>query len=100
MHYAGLSFQADRLLCEIVEIAAMSTLRGLKYRARIPIEQGFLLYGIMDETNTLREAEVYIATEHEADSSRRKRHTLVRGRVIVTRSPGPPPWRCSSRQCR
>jgi hypothetical protein len=86
MHYAGLSFQADRFLFEIVEVAAMSTLRDLKYRARIPVEQGFLLYGLMDETNTLREGEVYIVTEHETDSGRRDRHTLVRD-VIVTRAP-------------
>jgi hypothetical protein len=87
MHYVGLSFQADCFLCEIVEIAAMSTLRDLKYRARIPIEKGYLLYGLMDETNTLKEGQVYIATEDETDSGHRERSILVGERIVVTRAP-------------
>jgi len=87
MHYIGLSFQADRFLTDIVEVAAMSNLRSLKYRARIPIEKGYLLYGIMDETNFLREGEVYIATEDEWDDGHRTRHILVGDRIVVTRAP-------------
>jgi hypothetical protein len=87
MNQIGLSFHADRFLSEIVEVAAMSSLRSLKYRARIPIEHGYLLYGIMDETNTLKEGQVYIATEDETDSGRRERHILLRDRIVVTRAP-------------
>jgi hypothetical protein len=45
MHHIGLSFQADKFLTEVVEIAAMANLRDLKYRARLPVEKGHLLYG-------------------------------------------------------
>ncbi|KAH6386628.1 RNA-dependent RNA polymerase [Parastagonospora nodorum] len=87
MHYAGLSFQTDQFLCEIVEVAAMSSIRDLKYRARIPVESGHLLYGIMDETNTLKEGEVYVATEDETPSGRREKNILIGDRVVVTRAP-------------
>jgi hypothetical protein len=87
MHYIGLSFFADHFLCEIVEVAAMSSLRDLKYRARIPIQHGYLLYGIMDETNTLKEGEVYIATEDQTESGRLERNILVGDRIVVTRAP-------------
>lgn len=87
MHYIGLSFQADRFLTDIVEVAAMSSLRSLKYRARIPIEQGYLLYGIMDETNILKEGEVYIVTEEERDDGHRDRKLLLGERIVVTRAP-------------
>jgi hypothetical protein len=87
MHYVGVSFQTDRFLTDIVEVAAMSNLRSLKYRARIPIEKGYLLYGIMDETNTLKEGEVYITTEDVKDSGCRERSILLGDRVVVTRAP-------------
>jgi hypothetical protein len=87
MHYIGINSQADRFLTDIVEIAAMANLRSLKYRARIPIEQGYLLYGIMDETNILREGEVYITTQNQRDDGSMRRSTLIRDRVVVMRAP-------------
>jgi hypothetical protein len=87
MHEIGLSFQTDRFLTDIVEVAAMSSLRDMKYRARIPIEQGHLLYGIMDETNELKAGEVYIATSRKDDGGHWRRKILVEDRLVVTRAP-------------
>jgi hypothetical protein len=87
MHYIGLSFHADRFLTDIVEVAAMSSLRSLKYRARIPIKKGYLLYGIMDETNTLRYGEVYIPTQEFDTTGKLKRNILVGDRIVITRAP-------------
>ncbi|CAO2656156.1 Nn.00g049590.m01.CDS01 [Neocucurbitaria sp. VM-36] len=87
MHQIGLSFHADRFLTDIVEVAAMSNLRGLKYRARIPITKGYLLYGIMDETNTLREDEVYIATRTYDSDGKFNTSILEGDRIVVTRAP-------------
>ncbi|KAF3053460.1 hypothetical protein E8E11_008642 [Didymella keratinophila] len=87
MHYIGLSFQADRFLTDVVEIAAMSSLRDLKYRARIPIDKGCLLYGIMDETNTLREGEVYIATQLPDEYGEWEDRVITHDRLVVTRAP-------------
>jgi hypothetical protein len=87
MHHIGISFQADRFLTDIVEVAAMSALRSLKYRARIPIEKGHALYGIMDETSFLKEGEVYIVTEDLDDIGHRNRNIVLGDRVVVTRAP-------------
>ena len=65
----------------------MSHLRSIKYRARIPVSQGFLLYGIMDETNTLKEGEVYITTQSPDDDGEPERTVLLGERVVVTRAP-------------
>lgn len=65
----------------------MSSLRDLKYRARIPIEKGCLLYGIMDETNTLKEDEVYIATQLPDEYGEWKDCVLEYDRIVVTRAP-------------
>ncbi|KAF1843754.1 RdRP-domain-containing protein [Cucurbitaria berberidis CBS 394.84] len=87
MHQIGLSFHADRFLTSIVEVTAISKLRELKYRARIPVTQGYLLYGIMDETNTLREGEVYISTQVCDTNGNWSRSTLLKDRVVVMRAP-------------
>ncbi|CBX98093.1 similar to rna-dependent rna polymerase [Plenodomus lingam JN3] len=87
MHQIGLSFHADRFLTDIVEVAAMSNLRSLKYRARIPISQGYLLYGIMDETGILKEGEVYVATKSHDAIGHKSRKILIGDRVIITRAP-------------
>jgi hypothetical protein len=87
MHHIGLSFHTDKFLTDIVEIAAMSSLRDLKYRARIPIKKGHLLYGIMDETNTLEEGEVYIATQTLSEYDELTDCILMGDRIAVTRTP-------------
>jgi hypothetical protein len=87
MHEIGLSFKADRFLTDIVEVAAMTSLRDLKYRARIPVQKGHILYGIMDETNELREGEVYIVTAQTDENGHWKRETVVKDRLVVTRAP-------------
>ncbi|KAL1800749.1 hypothetical protein ACET3X_001091 [Alternaria dauci] len=87
MYQIRLSFHEDKFLTDIVEVAAMASLRSMKYRARIPIEKGCLLYGIMDETNTLREGEVYIATRDFDSRGELKKKTFVGKRVVITRAP-------------
>lgn len=87
MHYIGLTFQMDRFLSDVIEVAAMSSLRDLKYRARIPIEKGCVLYGIMDETNSLNEGEVYIATQLPDDHDEWQHCVLKSNRLAVTRAP-------------
>ncbi|KAK4553479.1 hypothetical protein LTR86_009536 [Recurvomyces mirabilis] len=80
----GVDFRADAFLYSIVEMAVMTKMRDIKYRGRIPVEQGATLYGIMDETGFLEEGEIYVAMEAGPDGGR---HTIVRKRIVVTRSP-------------
>ena len=77
----GIPFQADSFLNDVVEMGVLMQLRELKYRSRIPVEKGYTLYGIMDETNYLKEGEIYIAVESEKTS-----REVVIGTVVVTRA--------------
>ena len=40
-----LSFRSDDLLRKVLEISVLSRLREIKYKARIPVEEGWNLYG-------------------------------------------------------
>ncbi|KAK5049094.1 hypothetical protein LTR84_005517 [Exophiala bonariae] len=78
----GLSFRDDPFLKNIVEIAVLLELRSLKYKSRIPVEDGYTLHGIMDETGFLKEGEIFCTVE-EAGKDR----VVVQRNVVVTRSP-------------
>jgi hypothetical protein len=71
----------------MVEIAAMQQLRDMKYRARIPIEDGLLLFGIMDEFNILKEREVYISTRLRCGDGKMRTKVHTQDRVVITRAP-------------
>ncbi|KAI9801541.1 MAG: hypothetical protein M1825_003220 [Sarcosagium campestre] len=79
----GLPFPADTFLEDALETAVLIQLRQLKYKARIPVKNGFTLYGIMDETGYLKEGEIFVVTE----TDKSERSVLIGEEVIVTRSP-------------
>lgn len=83
----GLSFLKDQFLTDVVEIAAMTKLRDMKYRGRIPVKKGVVLYGIMDETGILEEGQVYVATRKKIDNYHMEDFVLVQDRVAITRAP-------------
>ena len=78
----GLSFHADKFLNNAVELRMLIRLREIKYRSRLWVEKGCLLYGIMDETKYLKEGQVF-CTFQTNDLSK----TVLRGRIVVTRPP-------------
>lgn len=73
----GFDFLEDPFLRGTVELAVLSQLRELKHRSRIFVENGVTLYGIMDETDTLTEGQIYCCTESH----------VITGEVAVTRAP-------------
>lgn len=82
----GIDYRNDPLLSAVVEAAVLRELRLLKYKAKIPIDQGVTLFGVMDETGYLNEGEIYVAFDdalfisgHSIDLDDRL--------MIVTRSP-------------
>jgi RNA dependent RNA polymerase len=77
-----LPFQEDRFLRSAVELAVLFQLRELKHRSRILVEDGYTLYGIMDETNFLEEGEIYCVIETEKDA-----RSVILGTVTITRAP-------------
>ena len=45
-----LDFRKDLFLRNLLEIAVLVELRRLKHKTRIPVENGYHLHGLMDET--------------------------------------------------
>ncbi|KAK6005708.1 hypothetical protein QM012_007350 [Aureobasidium pullulans] len=80
----GLEYHDDSFLRGVVEMAVLTKLRKLKYRARIPVWNAVTLYGIMDETEYLKEGQIYAVTQ---SSLNERREVLTRNKVIITRSP-------------
>ena len=78
LFFMGIPALEDHFLWAAVEVAIITRLRTLKHRSRIPVEHGVTLYGIMDETNTLREGEIYCSTPDRQP---------IRGHVTITRPP-------------
>lgn len=84
----GIDYRHDPFLKALVEYVVLRELRLLKHKARIPVEKGVTLFGVMDETGFLKEGEVYI----HYDARQPGRYdgidgSLTDGCVIVTRSP-------------
>ena len=61
LNQIGLDYRRDPFLYGVMEMAVVTKLRDIKYRGRIPVEKGYTLYGIMDETGFLKEGEVYVS---------------------------------------
>lgn len=80
----GLDYRSDLFLRSIVEHAVLEQLRLLKYKARVPVEQGVTLFGVVDETKTLGVDEVYVTFDNGDDQIAKP---PPRAKVLITRSP-------------
>ena len=78
----NLSFRQDTFLRNIVELAVLVDLRALKYKARIPIKDGYTLHGLMDETGLLEEGQIFCIVEEGGSCQVIAGHNLV-----ISRSP-------------
>ncbi|TWU72186.1 hypothetical protein ED733_001553 [Metarhizium rileyi] len=84
-----IDYRRDRFLKSVVEHAVLRELRLLKHKARIPVEKGVTLFGIMDETGFLDENEIFVTCDNLFSMNRENpvETTLRDGPAIVTRSP-------------
>ena len=78
----NLEFRSDRFLRDVLELCVMIQVRVMKYKARIPVPFGLTLYGIMDETNFLKEGQVF-CTYTEGG----KKKQLIGQGMVITRAP-------------
>lgn len=78
----NLLFQADKFLREVIEFTVLIELRALKYKARIPVKDGYTLYGIMDETGILEEGQIFCIVESDG-----KPKVITGKDLIITRAP-------------
>lgn len=85
----GIDYRRDKFLRAAVEHVVLRELRLLKHKARIPVDHGVTLFGIMDETGFLDEGEVYVTYDrtYGRSNGRSIKSILKDGEVIVTRSP-------------
>ncbi|PHH65799.1 hypothetical protein CDD81_1526 [Ophiocordyceps australis] len=84
----GIDYRRDVFLRSVVEHVVLRELRLLKHKARIPVDKGVTLFGIMDETGWLGEKEIYVTYDKKhLKSGYAMDATLVDGPVIITRCP-------------
>jgi hypothetical protein len=80
----GLDYRNNQFLRSVVQAAVLREVRLLKHRARISVDQGVTLFGIMDETGFLKEGQVYVACDNDHKNNLAAPGSGV---VLVTRSP-------------
>ncbi|RYO82562.1 hypothetical protein DL763_008199 [Monosporascus cannonballus] len=80
----GIDYKRDQFLCSVVETVVLRELRLLKHKARIPVEKGVTLFGIMDEYGFLEEDEIFLTFDGLPGTHYRD---LDNRQVLVTRSP-------------
>ncbi|KAJ4007046.1 hypothetical protein NW752_010460 [Fusarium irregulare] len=85
----AIDYRRDKFLKAAVEHVVLRELRLLKHKARIPVDHGVTLFGIMDETGFLNEGEIYVTYDksYGRRTGRGVKSTLRDGEVIITRSP-------------
>ncbi|KAI0147126.1 RdRP-domain-containing protein [Xylariaceae sp. FL1272] len=80
----GLDYRKDTFLCSVVETAVLREVRLLKHKARIPVDQGVTLFGVMDEFGFLGDEEVFVTY----DKRPRETYPDLHNRwLVITRSP-------------
>lgn len=82
LYSMDLDFRGDIFLRDVVEMTALIDLRLLKYKARIPVENGYHLHGIMDETGILEEGEIFCIVTKQGVPE-----VLVQDTVVISRAP-------------
>jgi hypothetical protein len=79
----NLNFRQDPFLRTVLEMSFLIELRLLKHKTRIPVEKGWHLHGIMDETGFLKEGQVYCVVKDEYGSLQ----VIVGKNLIISRAP-------------
>lgn len=79
----NLNFRRDGFLRNVLEMAFLIEIRLLKHKTRIPVEKGWHLHGIMDETGFLQEGQIYCVIKDEYGSLK-----VITGKdLIISRAP-------------
>ncbi|GBB93343.1 hypothetical protein RclHR1_02150030 [Rhizophagus clarus] len=81
---AGFLRTKDPYVINLISLFRIKMLQDLKKKAKIRVGKGAFLLGVLDETKTLREDEVYCCISDPCNPSRRK---VITGTCIVFRNP-------------
>jgi hypothetical protein len=77
-----LDFRSDGFLRDVLEMALLVELRLLKHKTRIPVEHGWHLHGLLDETGLLKEGQIYCSVLIEG-----MRKIILGENLIISRAP-------------
>lgn len=88
LHDVGIDYRRETFVKTVVDHTILRELRLLKHKARIPVDKGVTLFGVMDETGFLQEGEIFATFDGHHDKTQgRVPGSLTDGVVLVTRSP-------------
>ncbi|CAG8471792.1 18903_t:CDS:10 [Racocetra persica] len=92
----GLMESNEPYLRGILECKRIFALKYLRYKARIPVPRGYMLFGVLDETGILEPEQVYIQTStiisdnntfRTANNKIRREHKVLTGPAVIARNP-------------
>ena len=81
----GIDFLNEPLFSQFINILVYSKLLNIKYNGRLNDKKSVCLMGVIDETNTLEEGQVYIHLIYSTEISKIDR--ILNQKVIIYRSP-------------
>jgi hypothetical protein len=81
---AGFLQKRDKYLMNLLSLFRIMMLRNLKKKAKIRVDKGAFLLGVLDETETLKENQVYCCVSDQYNPSIRR---VISGTCIVYRNP-------------
>ncbi|KAI9493548.1 RNA dependent RNA polymerase-domain-containing protein [Zychaea mexicana] len=85
MIQAGFLEKRDPYIANLINMFRVSQLKDLKKKAKVHVPKGAFLLGVMDETMTLQEGEVFCQISGKSNKGRSKR--TIQGDVVVYRNP-------------
>ncbi|RUS26261.1 RNA dependent RNA polymerase-domain-containing protein, partial [Jimgerdemannia flammicorona] len=81
---AGFFVREDPFILNLIRLFRVTMLKDLKKRAKIHIPKGAYLFGVLDETRTLKENEVFVQLSDPANPEKVK---CIEGECVVLRVP-------------
>lgn len=82
---AGFLESGDPYIKNLLNLFRVSILKDLKKKAKIIVPKGAYLLGVMDETGTLEEGEVFVQFQDTSNNGMNKQ--IITGNVVVFRNP-------------
>ncbi|RCH78976.1 hypothetical protein CU098_000156, partial [Rhizopus stolonifer] len=86
MIQAGFLERGDPYIKNLLNLFRVSILKDLKKKAKIIVPKGAYLLGVMDETNTLEEGQVFIQVNEPSNTGGVNRK-IITGRTVIFRNP-------------
>ncbi|CAO3579322.1 unnamed protein product [Absidia cylindrospora] len=81
---AGFLERQDPFIKNLLNMFRLRTLKNLKEKAKLPVDKGAFVFGVVDESGVLKEGEIFCQVTNDLE---RKERFVITGRCIVYRNP-------------